>query len=161
MKHIKRFSENEKVNEEVGALLIGGIALAAFAGPALIKWAKAAWTKKMMEMKYKPTGKEEIVPFGKKGVLPTSSFGQNTPGEVKFEEVKDVSTGETFWGVTYSDKTVSVQDVQDVQYLLFDDVGFKKIKEGMASGEFSTSGSVQYWSKGLRENPDVKDFRNN
>jgi hypothetical protein len=133
MKHIKRFSENEKVNEEVGALLIGGIALAALAGPGLIKWAKAAWTKKMMEMKYKPTGKEEMVPFGK--------------GEVKFEEVKDGSTGETFWGVTYSDKTVADAGYEDEQYLLFDGVGFKKIKEGMARGEFSTSGSVQSWSK--------------
>jgi hypothetical protein len=32
-------------------------------------------------------------------------------------------------------------------YLLFDDAGFKKIKEGMARGEFSTSGSVKSWSK--------------
>jgi hypothetical protein len=133
MKHIKRFSENEKVNEEVGALLIGGIAFAALAGPGLIKWAKAAWTKKMMEMKYKPTGKEEMVPFGK--------------GEVKFEEVKDSSTGETFWGVTYVDKTVADPGYEDEQYLLFDGAGFKKIKEEMASGKFSTSGSVKSWSK--------------
>ena len=50
MKHIKRFSETQKVNEEIaGALMIGGFFLA-MAAPAIIKTATAAWTKMMMEM---------------------------------------------------------------------------------------------------------------
>ena len=46
MKHIKRFSETQKVNEEIaGTLMIGGLLLA-IGLPGIVKAAKAAWTKK-------------------------------------------------------------------------------------------------------------------
>ena len=140
MKHIKRFSDIEKVEESItaGICLGGGLITIALAGlgQSIINWAKASWTKKMMEMKYKRTGKEETIPY------------KNGEDEILFEQMKDVSTGETFWGVTYVDKTGANPSEENQQYLLFDEAGYKKVKEKLISGEEGfLSNPTKSWSK--------------
>ena len=139
MKHIKRFSETQKVNEEiVGTLMIGGLLLA-IGLPGVVKAAKAAWTKKMMEIKYKKTGKEEMVPTLRK---------DGKQGQVLFEQFKDNSSGEVLWGCTFSPNShVADPGHEDEQYLLFDEAGYKRVKEELSKGDFSLSGSSARWSK--------------
>jgi hypothetical protein len=139
MKHIKRFSETQKVNEEIaGTLMIGGLLLA-LGSTAIIKTAKAAWTKMLMEMKYKKTGKEEMVPTLQK---------DGKQGQVLFEQFKDNSSGELFWGCTFSPNAYKADTGHtDEQYLLFDDAGYKRVKEELSKGDFSLSGSSARWSK--------------
>jgi len=139
MVHIKRYSESQRVNEEIADLLmIGGVFLA-LAAPAIIKTATAAWTKMMMEMKYKSTGKEEMVTTLRKD-------GKN--GQVKFEQFKDSSTGEVFWACTYVPNAhLADPGHEDEQYLLFDEEGYKKIKDQMSRGDLSMTGSRDRWSK--------------
>jgi hypothetical protein len=139
MIHIKRYSESQRVNEEIaGLLMIGGFFLA-MAAPAIIKTATAAWTKMMMEMKYKSTGKEEMVTTLRKD-------GKN--GQVKFEQFKDSSTGEVFWACTYVPNAhLADPGHEDEQYLLFDEAGYKKIKDQMSRGDLSMTGSRDRWSK--------------
>ena len=139
MKHIKRFSETQKVNEEiVGTLMIGGLLLA-IGLPGIVKAAKAAWTKKMMEIKYKKTGKEEMVPTLRK---------DGKQGQVLFEQFKDNSSGEVLWGCTFSPNShVADPGHEDEQYLLFDEAGYKRVKEELSKGDFSLSGSSARWSK--------------
>ena len=139
MKHIKRFSETQKVNEEIaGTLMIGGLLLA-IGLPGIVKAAKAAWTKKMMEIKYKKTGKEEMVPTLRK---------DGKQGQVLFEQFKDNSSVEVFWGCTFSPNShVADPGHEDEQYLLFDEAGYKRVKEELSKGDFSLSGSSARWSK--------------
>lgn len=139
MKHIKRFSETQKVNEEIaGTLMIGGLLLA-IGLPGIVKAAKAAWTKKMMEIKYKKTGKEEMVPTLRK---------DGKQGQVLFEQFKDNSSGEVFWGCTFSPNShVADPGSRDEQYLLFDEAGYKRVKEELSKGDFSLTGSSARWSK--------------
>ena len=139
MKHIKRFSETQKVNEEIaGTLMIGGLLLA-IGLPGIVKAAKAAWTKKMMEIKYKKTGKEEMVPTLRK---------DGKQGQVLFEQFKDNSSGELFWGCTFSPNShVADPGHEDEQYLLFDEAGYKRVKEELSKGDFSLTGSSARWSK--------------
>lgn len=139
MKHIKRFSETQKVNEEIaGTLMIGGLLLA-IGLPGIVKAAKAAWTKKMMEIKYKKTGKEEMVPTLRK---------DGKQGQVLFEQFKDNSSGEVFWGCTFSPNShVADPGHEDEQYLLFDEAGYKRVKEELSKGDFSLTGSSARWSK--------------
>jgi hypothetical protein len=139
MIHIKKFSDTQKVNEEIaGVLMIGGFFLA-MAAPAIIKTATAAWTKMMMEIKYKKTGKEEMVPTLRK---------DGKKGEVLFEQFKDNSSGEVFWGCTFSPNShMADPGHEDEQYLLFDEEGYKKIKDQMSRGDLSMTGSRDRWSK--------------
>ena len=139
MKHIKRFSETQKVNEEIaGTLMIGGLLLA-IGLPGIVKAATAAWTKKMMEIKYKKTGKEEMVPTLRK---------DGKQGQILFEQFKDNSSGEVLWGCTFSPNShVADPGHEDEQYLLFDEAGYKRVKEELSKGDFSLSGSSARWSK--------------
>jgi hypothetical protein len=137
MKNIKTFENYSKVNEGAG-LILGGVILAGLALPGFLNWASNAWTKFMMERKFKPTGEVEMVPF--------KSGSMKEPGEIKFEGYKD-DKGQHFWGVTFVDGTVADPGYENHQYFLFNDSAFAKVKQDMAKGEFNTSGSSYNWSK--------------
>lgn len=147
MKHIKRFSESEKIDESIsGALIIGGILFSLFGGVgALLKYAKASWTKTMMEMKYKRTGKTENVPYTP---AEGSQIVAGSKKGVYFEQLKDVSTGELFWACTFVDKSVAEEGYRNEQYLLFDEDGYKKVKEKILNREPGfLKGPIKQWSK--------------
>lgn len=133
------FDDNKPVNEEflTGALVIGGF-IAALGSGALINYASSAWTKWMMERKYKPTGKEEMVKL-------QQGDGEST--EHKFIEVKDKETGETFMGVSVVDATVADPGYENEQFFLFDKKGFEELKDRWLKGDSSISGHHKSWSK--------------
>jgi hypothetical protein len=132
MKHIKRFSDTQKVNEEVGgALMIGGLLLTF--GPRMIKAAKSICSRGTIGLKYKPTGKEEMVPTKNE--------------EIKFQQFKDNSTGEILWACTFSlNSPKSIVDAlpdremvrgsssnnKNEDYMLFSELEYKKIKEELS-----------------------------
>jgi hypothetical protein len=138
MKHIKRFSDTQKVNEEVGgALMIGGLLLTF--GPRMIKAAKSICSRGTIGLKYKPTGKEEMVPTKNE--------------EIKFQQFKDNSTGEILWACTFSlnsatlavyrsKSAANIPDREMVRgsssnnknedYMLFSELEYKKIKEELS-----------------------------
>ena len=92
-----------------------------------------------MEIKYKKTGKEEMVPTLRK---------DGKQGQVLFEQFKDNSSGEVLWGCTFSPNShVADPGHEDEQYLLFDEAGYKRVKEELSKGDFSLSGSSARWSK--------------
>lgn len=136
---IKKFKNFvEPVNEDIftGALLIGGF-LAAVGSNSLIDYASSAWTKWMMERKYKPTGKEEMVQLNQNGEV----------SEHKFIEVKDKDTGETFMGVTVVDSTTADPGYEKEQFFIFDKKGFEELKKKWSEGDSGDlSGHHKKWN---------------
>jgi len=136
---IKKFKNFvEPVNEEIltGALVIGGF-IAAMGAGAVIDYASSAWTKWMMERKYKPTGKEEMVQLNQNGEV----------SEHKFIEVKDKDTGETFMGVTVVDSTTADPGYEKEQFFIFDKKGFEELKKKWSEGNSGDlSGHHKKWN---------------
>jgi hypothetical protein len=133
MKQIKTYESyigndsDSSLNE--GALLIGGILLGAMMLPALVDAAKSAWTKKMMEMKYKPTGQVEKIEISNKG----GKIGQ--PKELSFKIYKD-DKGQKFWALEVIDRATGDAGYETAQIFLYDENGLEKLKrEGILGVE--------------------------
>lgn len=127
-----------------GGLLIGGLVLGAMILPSLVKAAKSAWTKKMMEMKYKPTGQVEMIGiFNGQGKMPE---------EIPFKIYKD-DKGQKFWSLEVVDRVTADAGYETAQIFLYDEDGLEKLKrEGILGVESNDVDDPQniYGGYGLR-----------
>ena len=124
IKTYESYTGGEDLNESL--LVLGGIAAAAFVLPSLVKSAKAAWNKKMLEMKYKPTGQIEKITIP--GIR-----GKKEPVELPFKIYKD-EDGNKFWALEVVDRATGDPGYEKAQIFLYDEKGINKLQnEGILS----------------------------
>ncbi len=157
MKHIKNYKKYEgKLNEEFGGLEFLGLTIGAMTVvPALVNYAAGAWQKFLMEKKYIPTGKiEKVVLTGGGEQL----FDKEEDGKryVEFEELKDKSSGEIFYGIHFSQSAGASDENRDVLYLVYNKENFEKVKKELGSGKggeaLLQNKRTATWSKTPSEN---------
>ena len=148
MKQIKTYesytgNDNDSSLNESG-LLIGGLVLGAMFLPTLVDAAKSAWSKKMMEMKYKPTGQVEM--------LEISNSEGKMPKKIPFKIYKD-DKGQKFWALEVVDGVTGDAGYETAQIFLYDENGLEKLKkEGILGVESNDVDDPQniYGGYGLR-----------
>ena len=133
MKHIKRFNQIDKANENVllGGLAFAGIMAGIAALPAAYRWAKNFWSKNVTGSKYKLTGSvEKVVTKLPKEISPVVLLkqSQRDAGEVvtDLKEYED-NLGNKFWGYEHLYAEGDFYDYQ--QYLTYADVFTALYKE--------------------------------